>query len=158
MHYIITENYENETTFKVDEHSTIVLLPYYYETHIRVGSDAQMATAVTLMLEHSGIYSVYFVVIGRNWYSKRRWNTLWLFRKPDFSQARSAHDEIVIGMREGNDLSNADLASANLLDTRLENIITKKIDSLTMVSTDKPVTQLHRITRYTSDGKPIEYY
>ena len=80
LEQISSHNNRNDTTIKVNEHSIIKLLPYYYETHIRVGSDAQMAAATTHKLNHSGIYSIYFVVIGRNWL--------------DISQRRTAHDKV----------------------------------------------------------------
>lgn len=49
----------------------IKLLPYYYHTHIRLGSFAHMATTHIQRSKSNGIYSVYFCVIGENWYTKR---------------------------------------------------------------------------------------
>ena len=71
----------------LEEHDFIVkLLPYYFSIHLGAGSYVQMSTTHVQKLKHSGIYSVYFVVIGRGWYG-RRYNP---------SKARMVHDEVVV--------------------------------------------------------------
>lgn len=87
---------KNGTTFSQDEHWTIKLLPYYYGIHSRVGSDAQMSATYIQRLGHDGIYSISFVVMGKDWYPKRRWHKLWLLSTYDPSQARIVHDEVIV--------------------------------------------------------------
>jgi hypothetical protein len=89
---------EKGTTFLEDnnKHWIIKLLPYYYKIQTRVGTNAQMSATHIQKLEHDGIYSITFVVIGKDWYPKRRWYKLWLFPRYDPSKARLVHDEVVV--------------------------------------------------------------
>lgn len=79
-----------------EDNFIIKSLPYYFKLHARVGSDAQMSTTHIQRVRHSGIYSIYFAVIGKGWYRRRLWYKLFLFPKKDPSQARSAHDEVIV--------------------------------------------------------------
>jgi hypothetical protein len=58
----------------------IKLLPYYYVTHVRLGSFSHMATTHMQKLTNEGIYSVY----GQKWYNG------------DTSQGRIVHDQVIV--------------------------------------------------------------
>jgi hypothetical protein len=62
----------------------IKLLPYYYITHIKLGSYSHLATTHIQQVTHKGIYSVYFSVIGREWFNG------------DTSQYRVVHDQLIV--------------------------------------------------------------
>jgi hypothetical protein len=74
----------------LEAHSTegwfiIKMLPYYYKQHIWLGSFADMATSHIQTLKHNGVCSVYFAILGENWYTKG-----------DTSQGRFVHDEVIV--------------------------------------------------------------
>ena len=81
--------YLAENVDLLEVHSTegwfiIKMLPYYYNQHIWLGSFARMATSHIQKLKHNGVYSVYFAILGENWYIKG-----------DTSQGRFVHDEVI---------------------------------------------------------------
>ncbi len=72
----------------------VKLLPYYYVSHERLGSLAHMNTTHIQRMNHGEIYSIYFSVVGRDWYKGA-----WVNRKRQNynpSQARFVHDEVLV--------------------------------------------------------------
>jgi hypothetical protein len=88
----------------IEDNTVIKFLPYF-SIHTRLGSLAHMATTHIQEMKNMGIYSVYFVVIGEEWYKKAKLTTkdklLKIVRLDTDSNsystyARSIHEEIIV--------------------------------------------------------------
>jgi hypothetical protein len=82
---IIQEYLDTHDNILQRDNLIIRSLPYYFVTHTRLGSFAHMATTHIQSLSQDKIYSIYFAVVGENWYKKN-----------DPSQARVVHDEVIV--------------------------------------------------------------
>lgn len=83
-HKVIFEYLESHDHLLEGFSFIIKLLPYYYVTQIKLGSLARMSTT-HIQKKDNGIYSVYFVVIGKDWYKRK-----------NSSQGRVVHDEVIV--------------------------------------------------------------
>ena len=77
---------------------TVKILPYYYISHARLGSLAHMCTTHIQKMDNGGIYSIYFSVVGEDWYKASRIKINGKKQKVDVtpSQARFVHDEVIV--------------------------------------------------------------
>jgi hypothetical protein len=84
---VILDYIDNQSSDSILEgHNFVIkMLPYYYGTHKWLGSLAHMATTHIQKPKHDGIYSVYFAVLGEDWY-----------KKGDTSRGRVVHDEVIV--------------------------------------------------------------
>jgi hypothetical protein len=76
---------ENDNIFHIPGKCTIISLPYYFETLVKLGSFAHNASTHIQSVTARKVYSVYFAVFGEDWYPKR-----------DTSQGRVVHDEVLV--------------------------------------------------------------
>jgi hypothetical protein len=71
----------------LEDKSTIKFLPYF-TMHTRLGSLAHMSATHIHEISNIGIYSVYFVVIGEEWYKNKG--------SSQATYARAVHDEVIV--------------------------------------------------------------
>ena len=76
---------KTENLFRVPDKFTIISLPYYFETLVKLGSFARNRSTHIQSVTAGKVYSIYFGVFGEDW-----------FMKGDTSQGRVVHDEVLV--------------------------------------------------------------
>jgi hypothetical protein len=92
-------DFENHVAQALGTNDFIVkILPYYYISHARLGSLAHMSTTHIQKMDNGGVYSIYFSIVGEDWYKGSRVKINGKSQKSDVtpSQARFVHDEVIV--------------------------------------------------------------
>jgi len=83
------ERWGNSRTSRVPKDDFIFkYLPYFTTLHARLGSLAHMSTSHIQEIKNNGIYSVYFITVGEEWYKGDSVSRA--------TYARTIHDEVLV--------------------------------------------------------------
>jgi hypothetical protein len=103
---VVSSYAQENNNVLVEDDFIFITLPYYFETHIRLGSFANMKATHIQEVLRDGTYSIYFAVIAENWYLKPKkmfdiftWPYR-IFRKDKYGEAptwaRTVQDQVLV--------------------------------------------------------------